>query len=267
MDLHSVSLAYYSPTRTTQRVLAAIAEGVGARTLTDVDLTLPDAKTRSVRQSQDDLVLFGAPVYAGRVAATATGRLRRVRGWGTPAVLVVVYGNRAFEDALLELADLAQSTGFLPVAAAAFIGEHSYATDAIPIALGRPDAKDLARATAFGQTIGSKLRGLGSHESLPPLAVPGHRPYRVGHQQSDVAPTTLADLCTRCGICTDVCPVGAITVGDTVVTDRRACTLCCACVKDCPNGARVMEDEGILRTARWLAADYGVRKEPEIFLA
>ncbi len=188
MDLHSVSLAYYSPTRTTQRVLAAIAEGVGARTLTDVDLTLPDAKTRSVPQSQDDLVLFGAPVYAGRIAATAAGRLRRVRGWGTPAVLVVVYGNRAFEDALLELADLVQSTGFLPVAAAAFIGEHSYATDAIPIALGRPDAKDLARATAFGQTIGSKLRGLGSQESLPPLAVPGHRPYRVGHQQSDVVP-------------------------------------------------------------------------------
>ncbi len=72
MDLHSVSLAYYSPTRTTQRVLAAIAEGVGARTLTDVDLTLPDAKTRSVPQSQDDLVLLGAPVYAGRIAATAT---------------------------------------------------------------------------------------------------------------------------------------------------------------------------------------------------
>lgn len=266
MDLDAVSLAYYSPTRTTQRIVAAVAEGVGTQTLTDLDLTLPDAEIRRVSYLEDDLVILGAPVYVGRVAATAMRRFRRLRGRATPVVLVVVYGNRAFEDALLELSDLAVSVGFLPVAAAAFIGEHSYTTDALPIALGRPDRQDLEKAITFGQAVGSNLRGLGLQQPLPPLIVPGHRPYRTGHQQGDVSPSTLPDLCTRCGICADVCPVDAITVGDSVVTDGLACTLCCACVKACPYDARVMEDEGVLRTTRWLAADHGARREPETFL-
>ena len=41
----------------------------------------------------------------------------------TPAVLVVVYGNRAYDDALLELSDIATGAGFVPLAAGAFVGE------------------------------------------------------------------------------------------------------------------------------------------------
>jgi ferredoxin len=266
MELEFAKLVYYSPTHTTQRVLGAIAEGLQVRTVINLDFTPPDAATRRLPEPREDLLLMGAPVYAGRIPSTAAARLGRLRGDGTPAVVVVVYGNRAYEDALLELHDLAYGAGFVPVAAAAFIGEHSYATEATPIAVGRPDACDLAHAAAFGREVGARLRCTGKQESFPRLNVPGKRPYRAGMGAGEAAPTTRAALCTQCGICVDVCPVGAVQLNGKVQTDGWACTLCCACVKACPTGARVMLDEGILRTATWLATEYSARKEPELFL-
>ncbi len=266
MQPETVKLAYYSPTHTTQRVLAAIAEGLAPKALVDLDLTAPGAATRLLPDPNEDLLLIGAPVYAGRIPSTAAARLRRLRGYGTPAVVVVVYGNRAYEDALLELCDLALNVGFVPVAAGAFIGEHSYASRITPIAVGRPDDRDLAHALAFGREVGSILRRLGPYECLPPLTVPGNRPYRDGMRVTNAAPTTRPALCTRCGACADVCPVGGISVNGDVHTNGHACTLCCACVKACPTGARVMLDEGVLRTARWLATEHSERKEPELFL-
>lgn len=73
----------------------------------------------------DDLVLFGVPVYGGRIPSPAVQTLRRMQGSRTPAVLVAAYGNREYDDALLELADIAAANGFIPFAAAALIAEHS----------------------------------------------------------------------------------------------------------------------------------------------
>ncbi len=266
MDVQAVTCVTYSPTRTTYRVVSAIANGLGASTITDVDLTWRKVGIK-VTVAPDDVAVFGVPVYAGRVAATAVERLRSVKGRGTPALLVAVYGNRAYEDALVELSDLVTAAGFVPVAAAAFIGEHSYSTEATPIAVGRPDAQDLELAHAFGRSVRARLAGLTRSRDLVPLVVPGNRPYRRGMRESDIAPSTQPDLCTLCGLCADACPVDAVSVGDTVETDGLACTLCSACIKVCPTGARVMEDEGLLKTARWLATEHNVRKEPVTFLA
>jgi ferredoxin len=266
MDHKRVKMAFYSPTLTTQRVLAAIAKGLQAETLIELDLTPPDAETRRLPEADEDLLLLGAPVYAGRIPTTAATRFRRLRGIGTPAVVVVVYGNRAYEDALLELYDLVATSGFVPVAAGAFIGEHSYATETTPIALGRPDDRDRVQAIAFGQAVGAMLSRMPAYERVPPLDIPGDRPFRTGMQPSDAAPTTQVERCTLCGACAAVCPVGAIRLNAGVHTDGWACTLCCACVKTCRTGARVMLDEGVLGTAEWLATEHGMRKEPELFL-
>jgi ferredoxin len=266
MEPKCVKMAYYSPTRTTHRVLAAIVEGLQPKTVIDLDLTRPESATRLLPDCREDLLVLGAPVYAGRIASTAVTRLRRLQGEGAPAVIVVVYGNRAYEDALAELSDLAVTAGFVPVAAGAFIGEHSYAGPVTPIAVGRPDDRDLGQAVSFGRVVGSMLRGLGPFECFPPLSVPGNHPYRAGMRVSDVAPTTQPALCTHCGVCADACPVGGIDVDGDIHTDGAACTLCCACVKACPTGARVMLDEGVLRTAQWLAREHSARREPELFL-
>lgn len=111
----------------------------------------------SVIYSADSVVVVAVPVYGGRVAGTAVERLSRLKGNGSSAVAIVLYGNRAYEDALVELQDLLEEQGFRVEAAAAFIGEHSYSRPEMPIAEGRPDGSDMDKARDFGADVAGKL--------------------------------------------------------------------------------------------------------------
>lgn len=266
MTICTAQLIYFSPTRTTQRVLTGIAQGIDMNDVIHLDLTPPGVRGRTFEVGEETIALVGAPVYSGRLPAEAVTRLQQVRGNNAPAVLVVVYGNRAYEDALRELYDLAVEAGFRPVAAAAFIGEHSYSTATQPIAPGRPDAVDMAKAVAFGQQVRANL---GQLSGLPASHVPGNFPYkdRRPRPPDPPAPITITDLCTLCGDCAAVCPTAAIIVGTNVITEAQACIACCACTRACPTGARVMEDPRIRQTATWLYENHSARKMPEVFMA
>lgn len=261
--MNNPTLIYFSPTGTTKKVLEGIAAGLGADAPEHVNLTLPSSRSPEI-EVMHGLTVIGVPVYAGRVPREAVRRLGTIRTDRAPAVLVVVYGNRVYEDALLELRDLTVERGFLPVAGGAFIGEHSFATETVPIANGRPDIADLAGARKFGQLVREKIMGSPSPEAL--ASVPGNFPYKQGSALSNISPLTLEDSCILCGTCASVCPVGAITVDDAVSTDRAACIRCCACVKNCPTGARMMDDPTIKKLSEWLNANCRERKEPEFFL-
>jgi ferredoxin len=266
MVSNSVKLIYFSPTQTTRKVLEAIAGGLRTEAVTHLDLTPPDARTRVFGAFSDELAIIGAPVYGGRIPTEAATRLGRLTGNDTPAVLVVVYGNRAYEDALLELRDLALDLGFKPIAGGAFIGEHSYSTDSTPLAQDRPDKEDLRIAADFGAIIQKRMRDLSAEEELPALKVPGNHPYRDFVPWEDMSPITQERLCGRCETCVAVCPTAAITVNDTVDTDRELCIACCACVKSCPTGARVMDDPRVAEVVAWLSDKCAERKGPEEFI-
>jgi len=261
----TLQLAWFSPTGTTRKVLRAVAEGLEPSRRIETDLTLPEPAPRQA-PADPDLLLLGAPVYAGRVAPLAASRLARLEGKGTPAALVVLFGNRAYEDALLELMDLAENLGFRPFAAAAFIGEHSFSTPGRPIASGRPDASDLGKAADFGRRIREKLAAVPEPAALNPPQVPGHRPYREVPHRPGIGPITDETLCTRGGNCAAACPAGAVTLSGPIGTDPLAGTLCCACVKGCPTGARQLKDERVLKITDWLIRDHSLRREPEVFI-
>lgn len=263
MYVNSCELIAFSPTGTTRTVIGAVAEGIGAP-VSAFDLTLSDIHA----PAPGEIAVIGTPVYAGRVPETAAARLRRhVRGMGRPAVLVAVYGNRAFEDALLELRNLALELGFVPVAAAAFIGEHSFSTPQWPVAEGRPDAADRDKAVAFGRSVRELLDEVSEPSALRPLEVPGNLPYRQGVQSSTICPETDVRTCVLCGECARVCPSGAITLTeDSVLTEPSLCLRCCACTRACPTGSRVMRHERILDFGRMLSTQYAQRREPEFFL-
>ncbi|MFH2129867.1 MAG: 4Fe-4S binding protein [bacterium] len=265
MELSTQKLVYFSPTQTTRKVLDAIAEGTGIPRTDQLDLTRPDAGKNGTTVFNHELAIIGAPVYAGRIALDAVNRLQQVRGSQTPAILVVVYGNREFEDALVELRDIATSAGFVPLAAAAFVGEHSFATPAMPIAIHRPDPQDLAVARDFGRTIRAKLDRLPTPGPASPLEVPGNIPYKERTVRTGISPITREEPCTLCGTCADVCPTAAISVGEIVETDKERCILCCACIKNCPSEARFMADPGMLKVADWLYTNFSARKEPRLF--
>lgn len=121
----------------------------------EIDLTTDE--NSSPIEIKDSITIIAVPVYAGRVAPIALQRLRRLRGNNAPAILITVYGNRDYEDALVELRDETIQLGFTPLAAGAFIGEHSYSRPNMPIAEGRPDITDLQTAEQFGKDCLTKL--------------------------------------------------------------------------------------------------------------
>lgn len=265
MHSDSATLVYFSPTGTTRKVLKGIIEGLQAATVNEIDLTLPSTKKHDLALKPEGFTLIGAPVYAGRIPDTAAQRLKQLKADKNPAAIVVVYGNRAYEDALLELSSLVREAGFIPVAAGAFIGEHSYSTTATPIAVGRPDSQDLRQARDFGAMIREKLERIQGLESLAPLTLPGDFPYKDYGVWPEMSPAVREDLCNLCGACAASCPTGAITVDAAVLTDKKRCINCCACVKLCPTGARVMEEPLIQQIAQWLSTTFTQRNEPQMF--
>lgn len=265
MKIERTNLVYFSPTRTTKRILEEIAEGIGCDAVEHYDLTLPDADNKPPVTIGRELSIFGVPVYGGRVPETAIERIRRFKGQNTPAIVVAVYGNREFEDALLELKNAVTEAGFKSVAAGAFIGEHSFSDKQTPIAEGRPDTADNKKAQSFGEEIRKKIESIDDFENIDGVSVPGNHPYKERKKRRSVSPETKVDPCTTCGNCASVCPTGAITVTDRVDTDAGSCIICCACVKKCPTGARVLDNPDMRKVALWLHTDYGKRKEPEIF--
>lgn len=265
MEINKVKIICFSPTGTTRKILVSIAKGFGAEVVEAVNLT-PSGGERSQRTvGGDELAIIGVPVYGGRVPVEAIKRLKRITASATPAVVVVVYGNREFEDALLELKNLSREQGFVPIAAAAFIGEHSFSTEALPIAPGRPDALDVEKAASFGRAVADKLARLSQAAVVEDLSLPGRFPYEGGARAMSVAPVTKEDRCTLCGVCAEVCPTAAIVVGERVETSVELCIRCCACIKNCPEDARLWEDPMMLKITQWLHENCGQRKEPQFF--
>lgn len=261
MDISKIKLVYYSPTGTGKRTVEAIGKGMGLN-YDVIDLTLPDAELKSYTLAKDELAIIAAPVYNGRIPQVAVNRIKTVKADGTPAVLVAVYGNRAFDDALIELKDITEELGFKAVAGSAFIGQHSFDSEETPIAAGRPDRDDISKAMGFGAKVMEKIKRMGE---VPDLEVPGNRPYRKGGGGDPRNPETDPDSCILCGMCARVCPTGCVEVTDIVETQKEKCTACTACVQNCPTGARHWKHEGILKAAKWLSTEHGVRKEPEVF--
>lgn len=243
--------AVFSPTGGTSNIATAIA---GARMGKRIDLCTP---VEPLEVPSWVPVLAVVPVYGGRVPAVAVQRLKALRGQGGPAIAVVVYGNRAYEDALLELKNTLTESGFCVVAAAAFIAEHSIIRS---IGAGRPDAADLAKCVEFGAAVESRL----AQEAPAAVEVPGNAEYRP-LPQMPVTPL-VTDACGGCGMCARKCPVEAIPLSNPRSTDAARCILCMRCVSICPRKARILPPPMVEAFTARLAAVASEPKQAEIFL-
>jgi len=266
MEVKRVKLVYFSPTGTTQKVLESIAEGIAAKDVEHVNLTPSEGAKHKVAPISDELVVIGAPVYGGRLPVDAIQRFKLLKASNTLAIIIVVYGNRDFDDALLELKNLAIELGYIPVAGGAFIGEHSFASKDVPIVNGRPDSLDIQKAMDFGVKMKGKIAALRSPDSQMDLKISGQFPYVAGGARPmAVSPVTREDTCTICVTCAGVCPTAAISINGSVATEIELCIRCSACIKNCPTGARVWEDSMMETIANWLKENCSTRKEPQIF--
>jgi ferredoxin len=259
MKPDNIHLIYFSPTGTTRETIAAVAEGLSVERVNRYDLTYVE---ETCAQTIDDgVAIIGIPVYAGRVPIDALKRLENFKARNIPTILIALYGNREFEDALVELCDVVTQKGFKVIAAGAFIGEHSYSTPERPIAEGRPDVHDLKQAKEFGQKVLEKLTK--NDLSLP--SIDGNHPYKDRVKFGGVAPETVANKCTLCGKCADACPVHVIKVSDSVVTQAENCIMCAACTRVCEFGARHFNHPRIEEKRALLIKNCSTPKPPTLF--
>ncbi len=265
MEITKVNTIFFSPTGTSKKVVEAIAEGArGTCPVEERDLTRPGYE-QNMTVAADELAVIGVPVYAGRVASLALERLQGLSGSDSPAILVVLYGNREFEDALIELRDILAEQAFSIVAACAFIGEHSFSSTVMPIGLGRPDDKDLATARTFGQQVMEQI--MSSSESVKKkLQVPGKVPYKERMKKLPFSPQVNLEECTQCELCISSCPAGAILLDGQITIKAELCIFCCACIKNCPEEAVSIGAPPVQEIRAWLHANFQERKEPELFV-
>ncbi len=255
-------LVYFSATGGTKKIVKGIAEGISDNYI-EYNTTLPANRQEQLVFGANDLVIIGVPVYAGRVPVFLMEYLLKVKGNNTPAVFVAVYGNRNYDDALLELKNEMEKNGFIGVAAGAFIGEHSTSEK---VGTNRPDADDLEMAKKFGCEIRSKLDGIEDISELAEFTVKGNYPYKDLKPMPPMSPDTNDD-CINCGLCAKNCPMSAINFEDYKDVDPKKCIRCCCCIKRCPVKAKAINHEGFNNIKNVLIENFSaVRQEPEYFI-
>ncbi|MBR5328866.1 MAG: EFR1 family ferrodoxin [Firmicutes bacterium] len=251
--LKKIQLYYFSPTGGTKKVGDMFCNAIAEHTVA-VDLMKKDA----LSDPECDTVVFALPVFGGRIPLVAAEKIASLVGDGKKAVVLAVYGVRAYEDALLELKHIVSSSGFGVVAGAALVARHSIVS---VVGEGRPNEKDAAEIAAFASNVEKKL--LGGEEGE--LLVPGNEPYR---ERSVTAVTPMCfDACTVCGKCAAICPVSAIRIeNERVETNVEDCIFCMACVGHCPQKARGLALAVQEKMNQKLSAFTEVYRENEFFL-
>jgi ferredoxin/flavodoxin len=267
MSLKKLNLVYFSPTGTTRRTVHNIASGT-AIDVREIDRTPLLARRRAHHFAGDEPVVLALPVYGGRLPRISDEFFAGLTSDRSPAAIVVVYGNRHYDDALLELRNRAAEAGFAPIAAGAFLGEHSYSRN---VAANRPDDDDASVESDFGARFVQKILARAATATAAAadaqdwIAVPGQFPYAKDVVNQRIAPVA-NDECVNCQTCVEGCPVNAIDHHDPRNVDKDKCISCCYCVKVCPKGARRMEDPRVLAAINRLETLFMTRREPETFL-
>ena len=246
----------FSPTGGTMKVAQAISSAWTGETAS-IDLTDGAVDFAQYAFQADDLVLIALPSYGGRVPALAADRLSEVQGNGAKCVLLCVYGNRAYEDTLIEMRDIAQQCGFCVLAAIAAVAEHSIMHQ---YAAGRPDTADIGTLQGFGEKVLQKF--CSGDRQLP--AIPGNQPYKKAGSGGLVPQG--GKTCVDCGQCAEQCPAQAIPRDDPRKTDGKKCISCMRCVVRCPNGARKVNGAMVSVAALAIKKACSVRKECELYL-
>ncbi len=241
-----IKAIYFSPTGTTKKIIKSIVKGIEPKKVDYIDLTKSNIilKKEPVNTDEDDLIILGAPVYGGVLYKDFRNYIKCIDFNDKPVATALLYGNAAILFAKREIISIVRKNNGKVIGYGNFVGEHSFSTTKIPVAINRPNADDLNTAILFGKALRNKLNTIdivpsNQHISLFDKFVDqiaDKKPLHTGKRFFTV-PQTKQELCSQCGICIKKCPKACI--DSDLQTNKDECIVCMACVKACHNNARI----------------------------
>lgn len=274
MSINKLWAVYFSPTGGTRNTARLVSKSLSADLgipAQEIDLTRPANRKQTYAFVREDLVVLASPVYAGRVPNKLRPDLEKcLVGNGARVVPVSVFGNRNFDDALIELKTLAEELGFRPVGAAAIVNRHAFCHG---LAADRPNAQDKDDILAFSKEVARRVT---SSEATPAFVVDGRNP--VGPYYTPLKadgtpavflkakPQTHRDRCDQCGACAKLCPMRAIDPNDCALVPGL-CIKCHACVHFCHTDAKYFDDPAFLSHVKMLEENCVQPRDNRFFLA
>ena len=255
LTMNGLTYIYFSATSTTSKCAKAIGKATGLPVNREINIADNHATELPFIES-DDVAIIAAPVYSGRLPQPAVDTIKRLKGKGASVIAIVVYGNRDYDDALLELTDMLKKTGFNIIGAGAFIGQHSIFPK---VGTNRPDKSDLAVLDEFGKACRKRLDAGKPYDDIE---TKGNNPYKTP-MSVPLHPKCDSHNCNRCSECAIKCPVGAIDKDNPVETDTAKCISCGRCIYVCPRNARNYSGIKYTLIGKVFISSYSKRKEPE----
>lgn len=244
----------FSPTGNSEFIADKMIEDIQLEKIT---IDLCKELQEDIQIDSDSLCVFSVPCYGGRIPSTVVDRLAHIHGKSTASIVCVSYGNRAFEDALLELANTVEANGFQVIGGCAAVAEHNimhiYGT-------GRPNIHDINEIKEFSLKIMEKIEA----DIYTKPVIPGNFPYKQYHP-SRANILVHKEMCSNCGLCAAKCPVSAIS-NDGIHMNTDLCINCMRCIHICPNKCRSLSDEFVSALIQKVGKACETRKDNVFYL-
>lgn len=272
--MKKIKVNYFSPTGGTLQVARRLAERLAGPLQADMEYrsyTLPHERETLPVFDKDDIILWATPVYAGRIPNKTLEYVQRaLHASGNLSIALVSFGNRAYDNALAELVGLMKEGGMQPVGAAAMVTRHVFSDT---LGTGRPDKNDLDALDRFAEQVAEKIL---SASNISPLTIPGeahpekyYTPLNTNNAPAGflkAKPSCDTNLCSRCGKCMAVCPMGSISNDGGLPTFDGICIKCQACRRGCPSGAIAFTDPEYLSHVAMIERTFAAPKQAEFFV-